>query len=185
MSAIEEIEYELTYLAAELPAGLENASSKQMMDVYFPENPSVHPRLRLRKSGETYSLTKKTPLQEGDASTHKEQTIQLDQAEFGALVAGSGRRIAKTRYLLEIDGQPAEVDVFQGDLEGLVLIDFEFNNASKMAEFKVPSCCLVDVTQEDFIAGGLLAGKSLSDIQDDLDRIGYKAPTYKREPSLT
>ena len=38
----------------------------------------------------------------------------------------------------------------------------------------MPSMALADVTQEDFIAGGLLAGKKYSDIAPELDRFEYK-----------
>ena len=38
----------------------------------------------------------------------------------------------------------------------------------------MPDFCLADVTQEVFIAGGMLCGKCYKDIEDDLARIGYK-----------
>ncbi len=37
----------------------------------------------------------------------------------------------------------------------------------------MPDFCLVEVTQEDFVAGGMLCGKSYEDIKADLDRYGY------------
>ena len=39
--------------------------------------------------------------------------------------------------------------------------------------FVMPEFCLVDVTQEKFGAGGMLAGKSYEDIEQHLKRFGY------------
>ena len=39
--------------------------------------------------------------------------------------------------------------------------------------FGMPEFCLVDVTQEDFIAGGMICGKRYDDILEDLDGFGY------------
>lgn len=85
----------------------------------------------------------------------------------------SDKRVQKHRYNVVIGGYDAEVDVFQGALEGLVLIDFEFATLAEKAAFIPPACCLQDVTQEEFIAGGQLAGKSYDDISADLARFGY------------
>ena len=38
----------------------------------------------------------------------------------------------------------------------------------------MPDFCLVDITQETFIAGGVIAGKTLEDIQSELLTHNYK-----------
>ena len=68
----------------------------------------------------------------------------------------------------------AEVDILVDRLKGLVLMDFEFNTVEEKSAFKMPGVALVDVTQEDFIAGGLLAGKTYNDIVLELKRFNYK-----------
>lgn len=75
---------------------------------------------------------------------------------------------------MEIDGRPAEVDVFRDLLAGLVLIDFEFDNEKEKQAFQIPDIALADVTQEEFVAGGALSGKSYSDILPNLQRFDYK-----------
>lgn len=72
------------------------------------------------------------------------------------------------------------MDVFTGELSGLVLIDFEFQSEEDKAAFTPPSCCLADVTQEDFIAGGQLAGKTYEDIRSDLARFNYSPLSINR-----
>ena len=168
-----EIELELTYLAKELPKELASAEPTKLVDIYIPEALDVHSRLRLRQKGDRYEITKKIPLQEGDASAHTEYTIPLEALEFDALAPASQKRIVKNRYKVSISGHDAEVDVFEGELKGLVLIDFEFSSEADKAGFTAPACCLADVTQESFVAGGNLAGRSYADIESDLKRFNY------------
>ena len=82
--------------------------------------------------------------------------------------------MSKDRYNISIEGKMAEIDVFTNELEGLVLMDFEFTTKEEKSAFEIPSMALADVTQEDFIAGGLLAGKTYNDIVSGLERFNYK-----------
>ena len=175
MIANQELELEYTFLASELPQEIEGISPKRLVDIYIPDSATAHSHLRLRQKGTTYELTKKVPVNEGDASAQIETTIQLDASEFEAISKVSQKRVVKDRYVVDINGFPAEVDVFRDNLEGLVLIDFEFTSEEERAKFIKPEVCLADVTQEDFIAGGLLAGRTYSDITNDLDRFDYMA----------
>jgi len=68
----------------------------------------------------------------------------------------------------------AEVDIFEGTLQGLVMIDFEFDSEENKHAFVIPDFCLADVTQEEWVAGGMLAGKSYEDIEKKLKRFGYQ-----------
>ncbi len=77
------------------------------------------------------------------------------------------------RYLYDYKTRKAEIDIYKGHLEALVVIDFEFDNVEDMDSFEMPDFCLADVTQEEFVAGGMLCGKRYSDIERDLSRFGY------------
>ena len=169
----QEVELELTFLAKELPESIKTAKPTRIVDIYIPDTPE-HSHLRLRQKGEKYEITKKTPVVEGNASEQIEQTISLTREEFFALSSCSKKRVAKDRYTVEIEGRVAEIDVFIDELKGLVLIDFEFSTVDEKSAFKTPSVVLADVTQEDFIAGGLLAGKTYSDIASELERFNYR-----------
>ncbi|MEG9862602.1 MAG: hypothetical protein V6Z81_09010, partial [Parvularculales bacterium] len=115
----------------------------------------------------------KVPSDTSDASAHIETSIRITEAEFSSLTQQNVRYVRKQRYNTIIDGRVAEVDVFQDNLAGLVLIDFEFPSQEELRRFEKPDCCLADVTQEDFIAGGLLAGKSYEDIRHNLEVFKY------------
>lgn len=166
------IELEKTYLAKFIPKSLANCDHSEMMDVYLPAA-SAHPHLRLRKRGNILEMTKKTLINPNDSSSQLEQTIKLAQDEFDALVQVDGKRVKKVRHYLNLDGRTMEIDVFQDALAGLVLVDVEFESVEEKNSFPMPDFCLADVTQEDFLAGGMLCGKSYADIEIDLNRFGY------------
>lgn len=168
-----EVELELTYLAKKLPKELQGVTPRRLLDIYVPED-ADRPFIRLRRQDSQYEITKKRPINDEDASRQTEQTIPLDEDEFVALSKASNRKVEKDRYEVELQGHHAEVDVFQNKLAGLVLIDFEFETLAAMQSFQPPACCLVDVTQERFLAGGQLSGKSYANIEADLQRFNYK-----------
>ena len=169
---MDELELERTFLVKDLPKEIEGADFVEIVDTYIPDGPE-HSHLRLRKKGNKCSITKKMPMAD-DASEMMEHTIELDDAEYEALASCSKKRVVKKRYFAKIDGFDAEVDVFEEGLQGLVLVDFEFSDVNEKNKFVMPESLLADVTPEEFIAGGMLAGKNYEDIAGDLDRYGYK-----------
>ena len=120
-------------------------------------------------------LTKKRLIDDIDASRQLEETISLDIDEFEALAKLSAQIVVKTRYYYPYDGVTFEVDVFEEALNGLVLVDIEFENVAAKEKFKMPEFCLVEMTQDRTIAGGTLAGKKYADIKDHFEQLGYVA----------
>lgn len=168
------IEYELTYLAKYIPKEIGGIKPDRLVDYYLPETGVDHPNVRVRSRGGKYEITKKWPLDGFDSSEQAESTIELSEQEYDDLASSRKRVISKNRYKVEIQGHPAEVDIFTGELSGLVLIDFEFKSSHTKDAFSPPNCCLKDVSQQEFLAGGFLAGKSYRDIEKKLYELGYK-----------
>ena len=167
-------EIELTYLAKELPAGVKDSPYKEILDTYIP-NTTGHATLRIRKAGEKYEMTKKEPIHKADSSHQLESTISLTAEEFGELNQLEGMRIRKKRYYYQENGTNYEVDIFQDKLSGLVIVDVEFDSLEKKAAFRPPAWCLAEVTQEKFLAGGMLCGKiEYADIEPQLRKFGYE-----------
>lgn len=175
------IELERTFLPKFLPDGLEKCKSCEIFDIYIPKS-SIHPILRIRKIDGKFEITKKIPVENKDASHHEEKTISLSEKEFEALSSVSGKTIHKTRYYYEYGGKMLEIDVFNGPLEGLVLVDLEFQSENEKNNFPIPPFCLADVTNEWFSAGGMLCGKSYSDIETELKKFGYVKITGIKRP---
>jgi CYTH domain-containing protein len=166
------LEIELTYLASSVPVGLKLSKHVVIVDMYFPAD-SQHAKLRARQKGSYFEITKKTRKDPNDAGVQFEESIELTADEFAALAKGDGRKLTKTRYYVPYKGRVAEVDVFAGSLKGLIVIEIEFDNLEDKRAFAKPGFCLADVTQEDFVAGGMLAGKMFSDIEPKLLGYGY------------
>lgn len=156
------IEREKTYLALSLPDDVYDNDYQDMIDIYIGD--PDHPQLRIRKKGEKYSITKKQPV-DNDPSVQRETTIPLTQDEYNELATLAGRRIYKHRYNYDYQWKILEIDVFQKDLSGLIVVDAEFDNDADMNAFTMPEFCERDVTHDMRVAGGVLAGKSFGEIE--------------------
>jgi CYTH domain-containing protein len=165
-------EIEVTFLPRYVPSAVASAPATYIEDMYVPQY-AEHPRLRVRRSGEMYELTKKVPVDDNDASHQREFTVPLSQDEYSALSAVSSARIAKWRYQYGEGAMKYEVDVFEGGLAGLVLVDVEFSSREAYEQFSFPKWFLANVTQESFIAGGKLCSVQYEDIAGTLNAFGY------------
>lgn len=166
------VELEKTYLAKYLPINLGTFPSKEIIDLYLPAD-AQHALLRIRKSGDYIEITKKTMVG-NDASHQIEQTIDLTAEEYGAFSFIVGKRLRKMRYYYPYQGINTEIDVFLDDLAGLVLVDVEFASADLKDTFTMPDFCLADVTQDEWLAGGVLSGKTYADIEEILKSYHYQ-----------
>lgn len=173
-----DLEIEKTYLLAYLPEELVNLEPVELMDIYIPES-SFHPKLRLGKRGNVYEITKKKLKSESDMSVQIEETIPLEKYEFEALSFSSKKKIRKLRYSFKSKESKVDIDLFLDDLFGLGIADFEFESKVERDRFTAPDFVLADVTNEKFIAGGLLAGKTYEDIMPFLKKFSFKKLNYK------
>ena len=169
--------FERTFLAKYLPEDLGKCTFREIIDVYIPRI-SIHPKLRIRKIGNKFEITKKIPVNRKNSQL-RETTIPITEEEFEDLKL-IGKRIRKFRYYYPFNGKFAEIDIFQDLLKGLVLIDFEFNSEKEMKEFEIPDFCLAEVTQEEFIAGGILSGKSFLELHKQLKKFEYQRILMQR-----
>jgi len=165
------IELEKTFLAKTVPPDLKDCRHKEILDMYIPKS-SRHPTVRIRKNGDRFEMTKKEPV-EDDASHQEEQTIILTEEEFNELMKLDGKKVRKLRYHYPYNGRMAEVDVFQDDLLGIIVVDFEFDTVEDKDAFQLPDFCSADITHEEFIAGGMICGKTYEDVAADLERYKY------------
>jgi len=168
-----EIELEKTFLLKRIPENLKDCKFIEIFDVYIPQS-TVHPILRLRKKGNVFEMTKKSPKDNNDASEQEEHTIILSEEEFTALSELNGKKLRKFRYYYPMNDITAEIDIYLDDLEGLALVDFEFKSVEEKKTFVMPDFCLAEVTQAKVAAGGMLAGKKYLDIEPSLNKYNYQ-----------
>ncbi|MBP9792261.1 MAG: hypothetical protein KBC27_03520 [Rickettsiales bacterium] len=169
------LELEKTFLAKFIP-DVSQCKHKELFDIYLPKN-SYHPNLRIRKNGNKFEITKKTMV-DNDPSKQLEHNIALSEDEFLSLSKADGKIVKKIRYYYNYNGRTAEIDIFQEDLYGLVLVDFEFDKEEDKNNFPLPDFCLLDVTGIEFIAGGMLCGRKYQDIEAQLNQLGYQKLKY-------
>src|SRR5437868_7713709 len=82
-------------------------------------------QVRLRKSGERYTLTFKR----GSGNVREEREVELTATQFDALwPATEGKRLVKTRYEIPLGQRTVEIDVYHRRHEGLVVAEVEFDN---------------------------------------------------------
>lgn len=168
-----DLEHERTFLVKRLPEGLAACRKKEIVDIFLP-TATRHPILRVRRNGQRHEITKKYPVDEADHSVQHEFTIPLTPEEYAEIAASvKGKRFRKVRHYYEEGGTAFEVDVYQDALRGLVVADAEFKDGVGKEALAMPAWCLADVTQEEFLAGGMLCGKSYEEIEPLLGRFGY------------
>jgi CYTH domain-containing protein len=173
MAAITELELELSYLAEFIPPQVKSVDPRYVEDTYF-SNSDAESVLRLRRIGDSYLISKKVQVVGKNGTTSTEQSIVLSEEEYRSISCIKGMlRVQKNRFHVNIDGKMADVDVFLGDLSGLVIIEFEFMTEEDMNSFEKPSCCGNDVSNEVGIAGFHLAGKNYSAVSEILSKHGY------------
>ena len=76
--------------------------------------------------------------------------------------------IRKNRYPFEFDSRKFSVDMFLGDLFGLVLAETSFETDEELDSFPKPPFALVDVTNDLMFSGGKLCELTFSDIRKEI-----------------
>lgn len=164
---MQEIEKETTYLLQDIPNFVKGWKQEYTKDVYLPPD-ADHPMIRLRKRGDNTFLTKKYPKIPGDFSTMIEETINLLDYEYKFLEHNlKGNNLEKNRYSKVFEGYILEIDEYLGDLEGLKVMDIEWE--SEPQELSLQEYSIIkDITQINALAAGNLAGKKFQDIEEYL-----------------
>jgi adenylate cyclase len=111
-------------------------------------------QVRLRKSGEKYSLTYKR----GIGHVREEREIELTAEQFDALwPATEGKRLVKTRYEIPFGDRVIEIDVYHEKHEGLAVAEVEFDEEDAAENFRPPVWLGDDVTGDARYSNQLLA----------------------------
>jgi CYTH domain-containing protein len=157
------IEIEKTFLVKTLPQNLSSFPSKAFLQGYISPSPSP---LRIRRYGSKFEITKKLPIKKGDYSSAEEINIPLTEFEFNKLWPLANKSLEKNRYYFPLGNNlVAEINLYQGKLLGLIMVEVEFTSEEEMNNFVPPDWFGRDITQEEFAANSFLAGKSFADIK--------------------
>src|SRR5436190_22910460 len=168
------VERERRYLLRDLPEGLTRADHHlQITDNYITGT-----RLRIRKVRDprtnkwTVKFTQKFAPNPEDLSRTIITNIYLNAQEAETLAIFEANEIRKNRYPFEFEGRKFSVDMFLGDLFGLVLAELSFDTDDEMDNFVAPPFALVEVTNNEIFTGGKLSELTFGDITEELIRSG-------------
>src|ERR1041384_4427839 len=142
------VERERRYLLPDLPEGLSRADHHlQITDNYLT---GTHLRIRKVRDPKTNKwvakFTKKFAPNENDLSRTMITNLYLNATEAETLSIFEANEIRKNRYYFDFEGRRFSIDMFLGDLFGLVLAEISFATDKEMREFQTPSFALADVT---------------------------------------
>ena len=153
------MEVERKYRLSARPEGLDAHESNRLEQGYLALDPAGA-EVRVRRKGAKHTLTVKT----GKGLARGEEEVALDAADFDRLwPLTEGRRVVKTRYLVPLhDGLTAEVDVYEGSLEGLLVAEVEFADEAAAHAFTAPEWMGTDVTGDSRYANQTLAVSGLA-----------------------
>jgi CYTH domain-containing protein len=168
------LERERRYLLQDLPAGITRADHHlQITDNYITGT-----RLRIRKVRDprtnkwTVKFTQKFAPDPRDFARTLITNIYLDSYEAEVLSVFEANEIRKNRYYFEWEGRRFSVDMFLGDLFGLVLAEVSFDNDEELENFRMPEFALADVTNNELFTGGRLCELTIADIRKEVERSG-------------
>lgn len=152
------MEIERKFLLAAPPPGLEEREHARVEQGYVAIDPKGS-EARVRRKGDARTLTIKS----GSGLVRAEEEWPLEPERFDALwPITEGRRVIKTRYLVPLgDGLTAEVDVYEGALEGLLTAEVEFDSEAASEAFAPPGWLGTEVTGDGRYANRTLAVSGL------------------------
>ena len=168
------VERERRYLLQDLPEGLTRASPH----VQITDNYITGTRLRLRKVRDpqtnkwTVKLTQKFARNAEDLSRTVITNIYLNALETEMLAVSDANEIRKNRYPFEFEGRQFSVDMFLGDLFGLILAEVSFETDEELDDYPEPPFTIADVTNNELFTGGKLCELSFADIREAIRQNG-------------
>ena len=135
------MEIERKFLIKKLPNNLSQYQCKKIAQGYICTNPVV----RIRKSDDEYYLTYKGK----GLMAREEHNLPLTKEGYEHMLPKiDGRLIEKSRYLIPLGGKlTAELDIFEGDLAPLIIVEVEFDSIDAANCFIPPEWFGEDVTE--------------------------------------
>lgn len=136
------MEIERKFLTKEIPFDITVYPCLQISQAYI----SFSPTIRIRRSNEDYILTVK-----GKGHLAREEfELPLSREDYDRLFQKTeGTPVIKKRYLVPLEGGlTAEVDIYEGELLGLMTTEVEFPSLEAAEGFIAPAWFGKDVSEE-------------------------------------
>ena len=151
------MEIERKFVIPALPENLDQYPCDQIVQAYICRSPVI----RIRRKNDQFILTVK-----GEGMLAREETeLPLPEESYQSLLTKTeGSTIRKRRYRIpEQNGLTIELDVFEGDYDGLIMAEVEFPDLESADKYLPPSWFGREVTTDP-----RYFNSSLSENQPDL-----------------
>jgi adenylate cyclase len=134
-------EVERKFVVGRVPEIAGDAPGEEIEQGYLALGPEGE--VRLRRRGDARVLTVKR----GEGLTRAEAETTLDAQQFDALwPLTEGRRVRKRRLVIPHGELEIELDVYDGELEGLMTAEIEFASEEEAHDFQPPDWLGDEVT---------------------------------------
>lgn len=158
------MEIERKYLVRSLPDNLDLYEHYEIEQAYLCTSPT----LRIRKMGDAYILTVKEKIRTNSSAIHnrEEEFVLREEAYLHLLSKCDSGKVSKTRYRISLrkqqgdgayEGLVAELDIFHGRHDGLLLVEVEFPNTQVANSFIPPDWFGEDVSEDHHYRNSYLA----------------------------
>ncbi len=164
-------EIERKFLLAEMPRAESAAARIEQGYLALDERGEV----RLRRIGGELLLTAKS----GHGEVREEVEVAIDPDAFEALwPLTAGRRVRKVRHYVPLgEGLRAEIDVYEGALDGLRTAEVEFDSREAADAFVPPPWLGEELTGDERYANQTLATEGLPTDGTKRDDVGMETAT--------
>jgi CYTH domain-containing protein len=149
---------------------LEQDAGASIIDHYLDNTRLRLRRMRLASGEQVSKFTQKYQAADQDATETTITNLYLSEAEYRLLAQLGGKKLVKTRYRYAFQGREYGVDVFEGELAGLVLAETECASREEVQRLSKPDFALEDVTTDPFFKGGNLVNLTNQELRTELDR---------------
>ena len=161
------VERERCFLLAKPPAAEEVVAETEVTDLYF-EGTRLRLRCMVDRNGVRPNVYKLTQKVQGAGAYRLTTNTYLSEAEYELLARLDGLRLTKTRYSVP----PFGVDVFGPPLDGLVLLEAEFESDEAMAAAAAPANTVAEVTGDPRFRAGRLVTTTRAELLQHLAEYG-------------
>lgn len=171
------VEWERRFLLNGFPDRVTVTRVRRIQDLYIEGT-----RLRLRRASDgsgqvEFKLTQKLRDGPGGARQGLITTTYLSEQEFDVLANLPGRSLTKTRYSVA----PFGIDVFEGQLQGLVLAEAEFSSDEEAAALDLPEFVGNEVSNDIRFTGGNIVRASRAEVAAWVAEYGIRLNSWGRE----
>lgn len=177
-------EIERKFLVESLPEDLDRYPHEEIRQGYIAIAEDGT-EVRLRKKGNGYFLTVKS----GGSKIRPENEIEITEDQFNSLwPTTEGKQLEKVRYYIPYGNQTIELDIYRGQLAGLISAEVEFESPEKSDQFSPPEWFGREVTDNQRYKNQNLALRGLpKEIQPQKEKTQEKLaiPEYDLEPGIT